>query len=269
MPNRTLREDILNSERINALTPEEELFYRRLMSVVDDYGRIEAHPQILLTKCYPFQLDRVSAQQVSAWLATCSVEDGQQEPLITVYEVAGKKYLQINNFKQRERFEKYPGPPQACATPSSGAPRAARATITHSTSPTHSIEVSSVKEKTGNSENLAAYSSALRLAEFEQIDERWLSAGFSGPEDFEGWFREVYAAHPARGGLGLAKDTLRGAVFAGKLTKSSFETGYAKWRESRDWKRDRGRFIPQLAKFGSDEGWAHPPIEQVEERGEF
>lgn len=35
MPSRILREGILTSERVNALAPLEELFYRRLMSVVD------------------------------------------------------------------------------------------------------------------------------------------------------------------------------------------------------------------------------------------
>lgn len=108
-----------------------------------------------------------------------------------------------------------------------------------------------------------------RIAEFAAIDPRWLRAGFSGPGDFEGWFRAVYKAHPARGSLRLAQDTLLEFVMKGQVTKSAFEAGYAAWRESREWKRDRGRFIPQLPKFCSDEGWAHPPIEPVEERGEF
>jgi hypothetical protein len=45
MPNRELREGILTSERINALTFPAEVFYRRLMSVVDDFGRCPAHPR--------------------------------------------------------------------------------------------------------------------------------------------------------------------------------------------------------------------------------
>ncbi len=39
MPNRVIREGILNSQRVNKLTEPAELFYRRLMSVVDDFGR--------------------------------------------------------------------------------------------------------------------------------------------------------------------------------------------------------------------------------------
>ena len=44
MPNRILRDGILMSPRVNVLSSEAELFYRRLMSVVDDYGRFSAHP---------------------------------------------------------------------------------------------------------------------------------------------------------------------------------------------------------------------------------
>ncbi len=47
MPNRILREGILTSERVNLLSWEAEVFYRRLMSVVDDYGRFHAHPALL------------------------------------------------------------------------------------------------------------------------------------------------------------------------------------------------------------------------------
>ena len=43
MPSRIIRDGILTSERINALTERAELFYRRLMSVVDDYGRFPAN----------------------------------------------------------------------------------------------------------------------------------------------------------------------------------------------------------------------------------
>jgi hypothetical protein len=42
MPVRILREGILTSERVDTLSPAAEVFYRRLMSVVDDFGRFSA-----------------------------------------------------------------------------------------------------------------------------------------------------------------------------------------------------------------------------------
>src|SRR5690606_33624040 len=60
MPNRILREGILTSPRIAKLGWPEEVFYRRLMSVVDDFGRYYADPGLLRAACYPRQLNKVS-----------------------------------------------------------------------------------------------------------------------------------------------------------------------------------------------------------------
>lgn len=120
MPTRLIRDGILTSFQVNRLSQGAELFYRRLMSVVDDYGRMEAHPAILLAKCYPLQSGRVTIQDVEKWLSECGElpsddgglrsSDGDPLPLVSQYEVKRKKYIQINNFCQRERSEKYPRP---------------------------------------------------------------------------------------------------------------------------------------------------------------
>lgn len=113
MPIRMLYPGILSSTRVNALSCEAELFYRRLMSVVDDYGRFEADPRLLVSSCYPLTFDRISPSFVSKVLLECSQsgEDGS-ESLITLYSVGSKNYLQINNFKQRTRTDsKFPSPP--------------------------------------------------------------------------------------------------------------------------------------------------------------
>ena len=106
MPTRLIREGILDSENMNALSWGAELFYRRLMSVVDDYGRFSANPTILRSRCYPLQVDKVKDKQISAWLNEC-VKQG----LILHYVVDEKPLLQINKFDQRTRSgPKYPGP---------------------------------------------------------------------------------------------------------------------------------------------------------------
>jgi hypothetical protein len=106
MPNRILREGILESERVDSLSAEGEVFYRRLMSRADDYGRYYAHPKLLLASLYPLRLDRISLSNVSAMLAECA-----QAGLIVLYEVGGKNYLEISNFGQRARTDsKFPAP---------------------------------------------------------------------------------------------------------------------------------------------------------------
>ena len=107
MPNRIVRDAILSSERVASLGWPEEEFYRRLMSIVDDFGRYEANPQLLRSRCYPLQTDNVRAADISRWMAAC-----QKAGLILGYEVAGKQYLEVLNFGQQQRSaSKYPPPP--------------------------------------------------------------------------------------------------------------------------------------------------------------
>ena len=111
MPVRLLREGILTSERVNQLTWPAEVFYRRLMSVVDDYGRYYASPTLLRASCYPLAIDTVSDKQVADWLIEC-VNAG----LLLAYEVAGKRYLEILDFRQqvRAKASKFPADPSTC-----------------------------------------------------------------------------------------------------------------------------------------------------------
>jgi len=106
VPNRILREGILSSERIARLKWPEEVFYRRLMSVVDDYGRYYATPMLLRAACYPQQLNVVSDPDIEKWLTKCV-----EAALVRVYPAQdGKKYLELLDFKQqvRAKVSKFP-----------------------------------------------------------------------------------------------------------------------------------------------------------------
>lgn len=108
MPNRIIRENILTSVPMATLGWPEEVFYRRVMSIVDDYGRYEALPQLLRSRCYPLQTDQVRVADITRWMAAC-----QKAGLVVLYEVAGKTYLQIEKFGQQQRTpSKFPAPPQ-------------------------------------------------------------------------------------------------------------------------------------------------------------
>ena len=108
MPNRIIRDGILRSEKVNSLEPLAELFYRRLMSVVDDYGRTEAHPTLLRSSCYPLLIDKVDEPTVKNHLKEC-----QKVGLIQLYTVDGKHFIQLTNFNQqvRAKVSKFPQPP--------------------------------------------------------------------------------------------------------------------------------------------------------------
>ena len=111
MPNRILREGINSSARVNALTQGAELFYRRLMSVVDDFGRFHADPATLRGACWPTCPSRVTEEQVAVWLRECAHSSIKHKALVSVYEVDGAVYLQIVDFKQQTRSKsKFPDP---------------------------------------------------------------------------------------------------------------------------------------------------------------
>ncbi len=108
MPTRVVREGILTSERVNSLSPHAELFYRRLMSVVDDYGRFSANLTLLRASCYPLKLDSVKEDSIKKHLA-----EAEGAGLIVLYTVAGKAYLEMQDFGQRVQSKsKFPEPPE-------------------------------------------------------------------------------------------------------------------------------------------------------------
>jgi hypothetical protein len=119
MPNRVIRQGILTSSRVNALSLGAELFYRRLMSVVDDYGRHEADLSLLRAAVFPRRLHEVTEVQIKQWLQECTTGD---RPLITLYYVATENYLVINNFNQRLRSMKSRCPSPDSPLPAHGQP---------------------------------------------------------------------------------------------------------------------------------------------------
>lgn len=107
MPDRVVRQDILTSDPVNSLSWAAEVFYRRLMSIADDFGRYEARPSLLRASLYPLKLDRVSEPDVVKWMGECS-----EAGLVRTYTVDGKEYMEILKFGQRLRAMKsrYPAP---------------------------------------------------------------------------------------------------------------------------------------------------------------
>lgn len=107
MSDRVLRAGILKSDDVNKLSWAAEVFYRRLMSVADDFGKYEARANILRADLYPLKIDKVTIADVGKWLAECATAG-----LVSCYTVEGKEYLQILKFNQRLRIQRsrFPDP---------------------------------------------------------------------------------------------------------------------------------------------------------------
>jgi hypothetical protein len=107
MPSRILRESILESDPVNRLGWPAEVFYRRLMSVVDDFGLFDARPSVLRSRLYPIQVDLVTEAEVAGWLLQCV-----QLGLVRLYSAEGKLYLEFLKLgKPRAAVSKFPRPP--------------------------------------------------------------------------------------------------------------------------------------------------------------
>lgn len=111
MPDRILRAGIITSERVNKLSWSAEVFYRRLMSIVDDYGRYEFNRSLLRSQLYPLKVDRVSVSDIVKWSVECA-----EAGLIRLYTIDGKEYIEIIDFNQRLRAmkSKFPAPADIC-----------------------------------------------------------------------------------------------------------------------------------------------------------
>lgn len=109
---RMVRTSILESDSVNKLSWPQEVFYRRLMSIVDDFGLFEARPDKIRARLYPLKLDIVSESDIVKWMNDCS-----EAGLIRLYTVEGKEYLELLNFGQRlrKKTSEFPFPPHFAA----------------------------------------------------------------------------------------------------------------------------------------------------------
>jgi hypothetical protein len=109
MPNRYVREDAIESDSVNALTWRGEVFFRRLINRVDDFGCYPADPKFLRPKIFPLQLDKISELDVTSLLSECEAVG-----LLFGYKCPdGKPYLVLNKWEEgRAKNRKYPAPPE-------------------------------------------------------------------------------------------------------------------------------------------------------------
>lgn len=108
MPNRWVREDAIESETVNAVSWQAEVFWRRLLNRCDDFGRYTANLTLLRTKIFPLQMDKVSEADLVRLISEC-----ESVGLLFTYSGEGKPYLALNKFeKGRAKHSKYPDPPE-------------------------------------------------------------------------------------------------------------------------------------------------------------
>lgn len=105
MPQRLLRPGLTTSRHFNKLDWQSQSFYIRLITIVDDYGRCEAEPELLASLCFPFNRD-IKCQRI-ADICQQLTDNG----MAIFYQVDGTKFMQLTKWKERTRSEsRYPAP---------------------------------------------------------------------------------------------------------------------------------------------------------------
>jgi hypothetical protein len=107
MPNRYVRASAIESEAVNSLSWQGEVFFRRLLNRCDDFGRYTGNLALLRAAVFPLQLDRVKESDVAKMVSECEAAG-----LLFKYEVDGKPLIVLNKWEQgRAKKSDYPEPP--------------------------------------------------------------------------------------------------------------------------------------------------------------
>ena len=110
MPNRLLREGMLDSDAIGSVSPGAEMLFVRLMLLADDFGRYDGRVSVICRRAF-VNRRAIDEHMTGEWLQEL-IDSG----LVLCYFDAGRKpFVQIVNFRQRTRAQssKYPSP-EAC-----------------------------------------------------------------------------------------------------------------------------------------------------------
>lgn len=109
MPSRIIKETIIISESLTAISAEAERFFWRLVVKADDFGLYYGDSRILASLCFPQKPP--SEQKIRSWLNELVRED-----MVGTYTAPedGKKYLKLLNWgkcqQTRAKSSKYPEP---------------------------------------------------------------------------------------------------------------------------------------------------------------
>lgn len=107
MPTRYLKPGICDSEIIDRCSPLAECLFYRLLVNVDDFGRLDARPAVIRSKCFPLK-DSIANKDVKNLL-----NEIHTIGLIVLYKSNGADFLQISKWDNvpRSQTSKCPTPP--------------------------------------------------------------------------------------------------------------------------------------------------------------
>lgn len=254
MPNRIIRDGILESHAVNRLSPEAELFYRRLLSIVDDFGRYEWDAQKLRLRAMGLRYDWATLEQVQGWMAECAKE------VVKVYEVGGTLYGQLEKWKDKPRASKSKFPSYEEST-------AYREIAMHVQADAMQMQADDSTCKhlrpNSNAKSLSKSLSNPTPIDFPTNPNPNTEDVWAEPADPSIIFMEAY---PKQTGIQLAIQTYQSVVKQSE--HAEVLAGLERWKQSEAWAKDDGMYIPEAHKWLTDRRWKDHPKPRAQPKEE-
>ncbi len=110
MPTRYLKESINTSHNMAELSHGAERMCTRLITRADDYGRFDAHPEVIKGGCFPL-VKNATIEDIVGWKKELA-----QWKLVRYYRINGREYgyfitWEKHQGKPRAKQSKFPDPP--------------------------------------------------------------------------------------------------------------------------------------------------------------
>ena len=246
MPNRIIRDGILTSDRVNQIAddPATEVFYRRLHSVVDDFGRYSANPALLRAALYPLRLDKVSESAIAGYITAC-----EAARLLVTYQVDGKTFMELADFRQRTRatHSKYPA-------------RGGHMTVIGQTDDGQNHMSLITKNDRHGSDECPTSDRHMRTETETETETETL---FGGADETRATGLHAFlAAYPKKTKTDAAARAYV-SVIESDQQHAELMAGLERWKGSDQWTRslegDGGRFVPDPDKFIFERRWLESP----------
>jgi hypothetical protein len=232
MPNRIIKESICSSEQVHQLKPDEEVLFYRLIVNCDDYGCIDSRPAIIRSKCYPLQADDITLEQIVARLKRL-VEVG----LVVVYVVEGAPYLKLATWERHQQIR-------------AKRPRYPLLDDNSLILPADDITCNQLASTASNCASRAQNPNPIRI-QSESNPNPNPNPNLQTGEDL---FPEFWTAYPRKQDKGHAKKAWAKLKVDRPLLTIMLNS-IVKAKESDQWVKDNGKFIPFPATWLHGEGW--------------
>jgi hypothetical protein len=221
MPNRIIKESICTSDNLDGLSYQEEVCFYRLLVNCDDYGRFDARPSILKARLFPLRISMVTEKQITGALQALI-----DHKLVQVYEVEGKRYLQVLTWEKhqqvRARRSKYPEPD------------------------IDSMQmISDVCGCTRNPIQSNPYPNPYPNPNAQKLKE---------------YFESFWKCYPRKKSKGKAESTFF-KVNPDEQMLATMLSAIERAKKSVDWTKDRGQYIPYPATWLNSRGWEDEIVE--------